>query len=257
MKKFLLLLCWPTLLLAGTDSQNLTPVDESARAADSPWRFRLAPYAWLTSTSGSVGAGPLTADAGMSSSTILSNLDFGAMFVAEVGYGRWSLENDLIYARFSSAQTTPGPNFGELKSTLNQLLWTSYLGYRVVETPRFTADLQAGFRLISLAADLELTPGLAPGISRYYSRTWIDPVIGLRTRTYVTDWLFVPLRGDIGGFGANSELTWQAFAGLGAQISRWAAIIVGYRALGYDYDQANFKYDVNTHGPLLGFEVSF
>ena len=146
---------------------------------------------------------------------------------------------------------------GELQGTLYELFWTSYLGYRVIETDRFTLDLQAGFRLVSMGLELELTPGTSPGLSRYYDRTWIDPVVGLRTRTYLTDWLFVPLRGDVGGFGANSQFTWQAFAGLGVQISRWAALIAGYRTLGYNYDQANFEYNVNTHGPLLGFEISF
>ena len=257
MKKLLLLLCFPVVALAGTPATTPTPIDETAATSDSPWRFRLAPYAWLTSTSGSIGAGPLSTDAQMDSSTILSNLQFGAMFVAEVAYDRWSFENDLIYARFQTSKDTPGNNYGQLQGTLYELFWTSYLGYRVIQTDRFTMDLQAGFRMASMGLELELTPGTRPGISRYWTRTWIDPVVGLRTRTYLTDWLFVPIRGDIGGFGANSELTWQAFAGLGFQISRWAAIIAGYRSLGYNYDQANFEYNVNTHGPLLGFEVSF
>jgi len=256
MKKLLfLLLAGPGWVWAGSTAP--VPVDESQAGQRSPWGFRLAPYAWLTSTSGSIGAGPLSADAGLSSSDVLSSLQIAAMALVEVDYDKWSFENDLIYARFQSSQATPGTLFGELKSTLNQFLWTSYLGYRVLETPRFTADVQAGFRLISLGLDLELTPDQLPGRSRYFTRTWIDPVVGLRTRTQVTDWLFVPLRGDIGGFGANSELTWQAFGGLGFQLSRWAAIIAGYRALGYDYNQANFEYNVNTHGPLLGVEFSF
>ncbi len=257
MKKFLPLFLFPLAALAGTTQQTAPDIVAENTAADSPWRFRLAPYAWLTSTSGTIGAGPLSTDAGMDSSTILSNLQFGAMFVAEVAYDRWSFENDLIYARFQAAKDTPGPNFGQLQATLYELFWTSYLGYRVVQTDRFTMDVQAGFRMASMGLELELTPGLLPGRSRYWTRTWIDPVVGLRTRTYLNDWLFVPVRGDIGGFGANSRLTWQAFAGLGVQISRWAALVAGYRSLGYDYDQAGFEYNVNTHGPLLGFEVSF
>ena len=253
---------WPQrvavlVLAALVTTTAATPVDETAKEDTSPWRFRLAPYAWLTSTSGSIGAGPLSTDAGMDSSTILSNLQIGAMFVAEVAYDRWSLENDLIYARFQSSKATPGTSFGELQGTLYELFWTSYLGYRVIQTDRFTMDLQAGFRLVSMGLELELTPGTSPSLSRYYDRTWIDPVVGLRTRTYLNDWLFVPIRGDVGGFGANSQFTWQAFAGVGVQISQWAALIAGYRTLGYNYDQANFEYNVNTHGPLLGFEISF
>lgn len=254
MKKILLLLALPAVVLAAPQQAS---IDTTASESSSPWHFRLAPYAWMTSTSGTIGAGPLSADADMSSSTVLSKLQFAAMFLAEVDYKKWSLENDFIYARFESSKDTPGPLFGELKSTLNQFLWTGLAGYRVIDTKRFDMDLQAGVRLISLGLDLELTPGLLRGRSRYFSRTWIDPVVGLRTRTYLTDWLFIPIRGDIGGFGANSELTWQAFGGVGFQISRWAAFVVGYRTLGYNYNQANFEYNVNTHGPLVGFEFKF
>jgi hypothetical protein len=122
------------ILAALVSASAATPVDETAKEDTSPWRFRLAPYAWLTSTSGSIGAGPLSTDAGMDSSTILSNLQIGAMFVAEVAYDRWSLENDLIYARFQSSKATPGTSFGELQGTLYELFWTSYLGYRVIQT---------------------------------------------------------------------------------------------------------------------------
>ncbi len=224
---------------------------------ESPWSFRVAPYLWLTSVSGTVGAGPLSADANLGASDALSKLTFGFMVLTEVGYDRWSLENDLIYARFQTSKETPGPLFGQLNSTLDQFQWTSLLGYRVIQTQRFSFDLQAGFRMLSLGLDLELTPGLLEGRSRSFTRTWIDPVIGFRSRAYLTDWLFVVARGDIGGFGANSELTWQAFAGAGAQISRWAAFVAGYRAIGYDYDQAGFSYEITTYGPVAGFELSF
>jgi opacity protein-like surface antigen len=255
MKKILLLLLFPAVVLAGTEPT--VAVDETARTSDSPWRFRITPYAWLPSTSGSVGAGPLSADAGVSASKIISKLQIGAMLDVEVDYERWSLENDLVYASLESSTDKTQPSFGELKTTAYQLFWTSYLGYRVIDTKPFTMDLQGGFRLISLGLDGELTPGLLPGRSRTWTRTWVDPVVGLRTRTYLTHWLFLPIRGDIGGFGANSELTWQALAGVGAQVSRWFALVVGYRAIGYHYDQAGFRYDVNTHGPIVGLNFEF
>ena len=256
MLRIALLLLLPAAVLAGTPKSEVDAL-APAGGTGAGWRFRAAPYLWLTSVSGSVGAGPLSADANLRASDALSQLTFGFMLLTEVGYERWSLENDAIFARFRSGKDTPGPLFGELNSTLNQFQWTSLLGYRALETDRFTFDLQAGFRMISLGINLELTPGLLQGRSRYFSRTWMDPVIGFRSRTQVLDWLFIALRGDIGGFGANSELTWQAFAGAGAQISSWAAFVLGYRAIGYDYDQAGFTYDLTTYGPVAGFELSF
>jgi opacity protein-like surface antigen len=258
MKKFLfLLLGWPMVAFSGQLSSAPTTVDESAVKSESPWKFRITPYGWLPSTSGSVGAGPLNAEANVSSSSIISKLQIGAMLDVEVDYERWSLENDIVFARLSSSTNKTQPYFGELKTTAYQVFWSSYLGYRVLDAKHFTMDLQAGFRLISLGVEGELTSGLLPGLSRSWSRTWVDPIVGLRTRAMITDWLFIPIRGDIGGFGANSELTWQALAGVGFQVSRWFGIVVGYRALGYQYDQANFRYDVTTHGPIIGLNFTF
>lgn len=223
----------------------------------SPWWFRVAPYVWVTSTQGNVGLGRIGADVDVSMGDTLSTLQGALMFVAEAGYGDWSIENDVILARLEASADTPLPLFGQVKSTLGQVIWTSYLGRRLFEAGPFSMDLQAGFRLINLSEEIELTPGLLRGRSRSLSRTWIDPVIGLRTRTQLTRWLFLPVRGDVGGFGANSEFTWQAFAGLGAQLTRWGALLAGYRALGYNYDQAGFEYNVVTHGPVIGFEAKF
>lgn len=256
MRKFLILLALPAAVFAGTITDEVRPLTPP-QEENSGWHFRVAPYLWLTSVSGTVGAGPLSADANLGASDALSKLTFGFMVLTEIGYDRWSIENDVIYARFQTSKETPGPRFGQLNSTLNQFQWTSLLGYRVIQTERFSFDLQGGFRMLSLGLDLELTPGLLNGRFRSFSRTWIDPVIGFRSRAYLSDWLFVIARGDIGGFGANSELTWQAFAGAGAQISRWAAFVAGYRAIGYDYDQAGFSYEITTYGPVAGFELRF
>ncbi len=246
----LLASCLPPLSRAGV-------VEEAPAPAPSPWYFRVAPYVWVTSTSGTVGLGRLSADVDVSMADTLSTLQGALMFVAEAGYGDWSLENDVILGRLQSSVDTPLPLFGKVQSTLGQVIWTSYLGHRLIEAGPFTADLQAGFRLINLSEEIELTPGLLRGRSKSLSRTWIDPVVGLRTRTQLTPWLFLPIRGDIGGFGANSELTWQAFAGLGGQLTSWGAMLVGYRALGYDYNQSGFEYNVVTHGPVIGFECKF
>ena len=251
-------LSWSAPLLGGTVATAEDPsLEISTPPPSSPWHFRLAPYLWLTQSKGTVGVGSFSRDVDLSKSDTLSNFSLGVMFITEIGYERWSLENDVIYAKFESSAATPGPLFGKLNSTLNQIFWTSLMGYRVIECDRFSLDLQAGFRLVSLGSRMELNSGLLPGRSEWYSRTWVDPVIGLRTRTNATDWLFLAVRGDIGGFGANSELTWQAFAGAGVQVSRWFALLAGYRAIGYDYDQAGFQYDVVTHGPAFGMKFNF
>jgi hypothetical protein len=65
------------------------------------------------------------------------------------------------------------------------------------------------------------------------------------------------LNGDIGGFDANSKLTWQAFAALGYDATESTRVLVGYRALGYDHDRDGFLYDTVMHGPIIGAGVGF
>jgi hypothetical protein len=48
----------------------------------------------------------------------------------------------------------------------------------------------------------------------------------------------------IGGFGAGSDVTWDLLGSVGYQWNERFAIVAGYRALGVDYDDDGFVYDV-------------
>jgi opacity protein-like surface antigen len=105
--------------------------------------------------------------------------------------------------------------------------------------------------------ELRLGGGPLAPVSFSETKAWADPVIGARLRAAAWGrWIFV-LTGDVGGFGVSSDLTWQVFGGVAYEISdRWSAKI-GYRALGVDYTDGGFKYDVIMHGPLLGLGYKF
>jgi opacity protein-like surface antigen len=79
-------------------------------------------------------------------------------------------------------------------------------------------------------------------------------VVGARLRAALWGKWFASLIGDVGGFGLSSDITWQAFAGVGYQISdRWL-LQLGYRALGVDYRSNGFRFE---YGPLLGLGIRF
>ncbi len=65
------------------------------------------------------------------------------------------------------------------------------------------------------------------------------------------------VRGDIGGFGAGSDFTWQALGLIDWQPFKYVSFIAGYRGLYQDYKDDNFKYDATTHGPLLGVNIKW
>jgi hypothetical protein len=85
----------------------------------------------------------------------------------------------------------------------------------------------------------------------------VDPIIGVRVNRNLSDKLFLRGVADIGGFGIESDFTWQAYLALGYRLSDKSALSIGYRGLGTDFTDGGFTYDVISHGLLIGFEHIF
>lgn len=87
------------------------------------------------------------------------------------------------------------------------------------------------------------------------SKSWVDPFVGLRGRYNITDNLYLSARGDVGGFGVSSDLTWNAFAAVGYQWTRTFSTELGYRHLTIDYSDGGFVYDAEMSGIYLGLTL--
>ncbi|MFM7181118.1 MAG: hypothetical protein ACKO2G_06605 [Verrucomicrobiales bacterium] len=255
------ILCLPLLIasltpdsLAAGVSTGKNPV--VLETSDSGWWFRVAPYVWLTATEGDAGIAGFEAPVDIGFDDTLDTLDLGFMAVFEAGKGKWSLGLDGIYATFSQDVTTGGRLFksGEFEQT--QLILTPRVSYNLIQTPDYRMDILAGARWTMI--DYDLTLRLADGqISRGTDEDWMDPVIGVRGRWYFTEKASLTYSGDIGGFGVGSDLTWQAFLGLGYRFTPGITGVIGYRGLGIDYKDDGFTLDTVAHGPLVGLEVIF
>jgi hypothetical protein len=244
--------------LAGTStapapvSAPITPAAES-----NGWWFRAAPYGWLTAIDGDIGIGPLSAPVDISMGDTLDTVDMSVMGIVEAGFDRWSLGVDLVYGKTSQDIGAGGRLFDSFRFEQKQWLVSPFLAYRVIETEGYHMDIFAGARFTVLEA--ELTGRLSHGGELASSREtdWADPIIGVRGQAALTESLFLRYNADIGGFGASSDLTWQAFLGLGYRVNPHFSIAAGYRGLGIDYSSGSFSMDTVTHGPLVGFEVRF
>lgn len=249
------------VLLAATSGLHAgSPViqEPAAPAEDSGWRFRIAPYAWLTAIDGDVGVGALTAPVDISFSDTLDKLDLAYMFLVEAGYDRWSLTADFIYGDFSNEIGGGGQPFRSFQYEYTQWVLTPTVGYRVIQTDGYAMDLFAGARVTSF--ETTLTGRLAGGgqIQRGEEDTWTDPIIGIRGQSDLGERFILRYNADIGGFGVSSDLVWQAFLGLGYRITDGATLAIGYRGLGIDAPFGeNATLDVVNHGPLVGFEFRF
>jgi hypothetical protein len=79
----------------------------------------------------------------------------------------------------------------------------------------------------------------------------------------IADNWHVILKGDIGGFGIESDFTWNLQGGLMWDATDYLSLVLQYRAVSVDYSTGTvgtpdrFAYDTITHGPLLGLAFQF
>lgn len=86
---------------------------------------------------------------------------------------------------------------------------------------------------------------------------WVDPIVGLRAQVNFTRWLFLAAQGDVGGFGAGSQIAWVVQATVGVNFTRNIFAELGYRYMYVDYENSNLLYQMNSLGLFAGLGVKF
>jgi len=262
--------------------------------APSGWQFRVTPYAWMPGVSGDATVRGHKVDVDVS---FLDLFDSGSSGVeldslaALMGYmeaqkGPWTVYGDVIWGKFNfsgdaAAQRNPtanltlsaGANAGlDYETTIVE----SGIAYEVAKWPgargATTLDLLGGARYWNQQLDLSLAvKGKADldqlgfqrsgslAVARSGTIDWVDPFVGLRVRHQLTPGQELQFLGDVGGFGAGSDFSWQLFGGYSFDFGVWQTTLhglVGYRALAVDYSQdgaANKNsVDLILHGPVIG-----
>jgi hypothetical protein len=239
------------------------PVESTAvqtQTTESPWSFSLSTYGWATAIDGTISAGGRSADVDIAFKDVVKHLDMAFMAAAELRYQRWGFMGDLIYARLSDDVAPPaGIVFSSTHEVVKETIGTFAVSYRVVDAKPAYLDLFAGARVYSFYSEIVLRPNLpgGTGFAADGTTTWADPIVGLRGRYYVSRAVFLNGYGDVGGFGAGSELSWQVLGAVGVQAARWCDVQLGYRALGFEYGSGNRKQEITTHGPIIGATIRF
>jgi hypothetical protein len=122
-----------------------------------------------------------------------------------------------------------------------------------------TAEVQADFKRVGLDFRRKVKGARAVAVARASDLEWVDPVVGGRMRHQFASGSEFNLEGDVGGFGAGSEFSWQAVATYGFDVNVFNTTmrsVLGYRALSVDYSQTGAHgrsgLDWIQHGPVLG-----
>lgn len=144
-------------------------------------------------------------------------------------------------------------------------------------SPSFTAlDLLAGARYWYQALDLNFSAagtldnnGLIVSGGRAVARSgsvdWVDPLVGVRLRHQYQPGKEIFVRGDIGGFGARSQFSWNVLGAINYAIMKAStydiSAYLGYRALSVDYVQGDgrsrYEFNMIEHGPVIGLTVKY
>jgi hypothetical protein len=258
------LLCWPANAQepqpSASDTQTQAPSSTSGRAAaeDNGWHFSLSPYLWFAGAHGTVGARGHNASIHASPGDLLSHFDIGLMGAAEARRKRFLLNGDLLWIRLSDSHALPALGLGAVSADVRvgQLVWTSKLGYRVIDN-KVKADANVGARFWHLGQKLNFNPSIL-GINFNGSQNWADIVVGGRVQLPMGKKTVIDALGDVGGWNATAKLDYQFAALLGYKVSPKWTLLAGYRYLFVDYRPGNFSvFNVVTSGGLIGVTYNF
>lgn len=225
----------------------------------SEWTWTVAPYLWGTSLKGDVGGlpgvPPVSVDIDLK--TILDNLDFGFMGLANVNNGQWGVSADLFYAKISGSSTSVAPLWSQANLGVKQTIFTLMGEYNISSSDTYELWAAVGARYWDVSTTINLLPGILPARTGVIADSWVDPVIGLRGRTdigektYLTGWVYG------GGFGVGSEEMFDIFGGLGYQFTPTTSGVIGYRWLSVDRVDGAFVFDMVQQGPMFGLVFRF
>lgn len=241
---------------------------QAASPTPDAWQFEVTPYLFGSALSGTTGVSAVSADVDMSFGDIVEDLDSGFMALFEARKGLWGFGFDGVYFRLKDEKTRSwqgpggiGTATGELEASMTQQIYQLAVSYRLLNTST-KLDVIGAARYTQLDTDLNLvvtTGPLLPGGTRSLSasESWWDPVIGIRVIVpFAEHWSFVGYA-DIGGFGAGSDLTYQAIAGVNWQLSETFTAKAGYRYFYQDYENNGFVWDMTAQGMYAGLGIAF
>jgi len=226
----------------------------------SDWHVDWVPfYLWFTGVKGNVGAQGYVVPVDATFGDIISQLNIGLMTALDVRRKRVGLLTDLIFMSLSSDQkSTPiGTEFSGFTANAKTLIVDPELYVRLLDRERGSVDAVAGGRFWKMDNSLDLLPGTQPEVTVGQTQNWLDPVLGARFRLNLGKGWFANMKGDAGGFGVGSQLTWQTYIGMGKEFKQKYSVLLAYRYLYVDYKNGGFLYDTHMNGPLVGFNIRF
>ena len=233
-------------------------------AQDAPqkdgWQFYADLYGWMPNIYGESATG---SDFEIDLDDILDNLQFMVMVVGGVKKDKWEFNVDVIYMdlegdKNSTAYLLNLPVNVYADVELKAWVVTPTVRYNILEKDKFKLNILAGARYLYLDVDLKVDiDGVRDNeFSKSASDSgdvW-DAIVGVTGEVMLNEKWYLPFQFDIGT--GDSDLTYQAFGGVGYRFSR-VDLIGGYRYLRWNFDDNSALDDLYISGPIAGVKIRF
>jgi len=263
-----------SILLAGTETYDYKAAPPPP---PQPWcvtprdiEFRIGIPGWITGLQGDFGVRGAVTEQDVKFTDILKRLDMIAVGSLYARYQRWEIFADGQYMKLSDTAKLPGLLFDTARVSLKSAFAEAFVGYRLINCQNGILSAFVGARYNYMSGDLRIAKdsdprfpilrerlGIPPNLKVSGSIDWVDPVIGLSGRVKVWKPVSLYAKGDIGGFGAASDFTWQVQGGLEFQVTRWMWSDVGWRYLKNDYTSGGFTNKTELNGPYMETGINF
>lgn len=228
----------------------------ASAAPEGNWHFAVSPYLWLPGVHGSIGDPnggqiPFSASAG----DLLSHFRIGLMGLIEPRYKRIVMPLDIFWIRLGDDKALPNsPNQGVANLHMTEFFLTQKVGYRVIDNERLKIDALAGFRYWYFGERASFTTN---NLNFSGVQSWVDPLVGGRITGILTPKVELSVGGDVGGWGAGSQIDYQFFGALGYRIKPALVLQAGYRYIYFDYRRSSgFFVDNTTDGAFFGVTIT-
>jgi hypothetical protein len=228
------------------------------------WQWAIGMYLWAETIEADTGVGDAIIPIELSIGDAISDLDIAFTAHVEGKKGAWGLGADINYAnlgvQLADKVELPMQPPIDVGLTIDfKILRTEWYGNYRLGNERTWYELLAGIRTSRFKNDVELFDGRIEQSA--FDESWVDPIVGGRFKTSLGERVAFVFRGDIGGFGAGSDFTWNIQTGFGFKFARQWAFLAEYRVMDTDYDKGEgadrFVYDGREHGLLLGVVFAF
>lgn len=231
------------------DADQTTGAASTTSGEDDKWNIVAAPYLWFPGVHGSVGPTDRELSVHATPGDLLSHFRFGLMGGVEFSRKRLLLPVDVMWVRLGDTHPLPLEEVTSVEFKAQEFILTPKIGYRVLDQDKIKVDALTGFRFWHVAESLDFNPS---ALNFSSSENWADPLVGGRIQIALSPKVVVNILGDVGGWGAASQLDYQVVGLIGYKIKTSVTLQAGYRYMGVDYRNGGFTFNVITSGAMLG-----